>query len=72
MGMVVPISSSPSPFGELDSGSSGQGTPSEANLLMALATMHKQGRLAGPEAGAPKAEGNPSTSTPRTRKAKSY
>lgn len=47
MGMVVPITSAPSPFGELESGSNSG--PSEASMLMALQTMHKQGRFAQQE-----------------------
>ena len=46
--MIVPISSGASPFA--NTGPS-VGMPSDTNLLMALATMHAQGRFdtAGPE-----------------------
>ena len=45
--MIVPFNKSPS-------GQSGQpqAQPSEANLLMALATMHKMGRLTKPDQSA--------------------
>lgn len=41
MSVVVPFVPGTSPFDEPDTGTG----PSEANLLMALATMHKQGRF---------------------------
>lgn len=44
--MIVPISSAASPFADVNAG------PSDTNLLMALAEMHRQGRFdtAGPAA----------------------
>ena len=38
--MIVPIQKGASPFAD-----TGQPAPSQANLLMALATMHQQGRF---------------------------
>ena len=40
--MIIPVSSGPSPFASV-----GSGAPSETSLLMALATMHKAGRIPG-------------------------
>lgn len=38
--MIIPISNASGPFGDVDQ-------PSETNMLMALATMHKMGRIPG-------------------------
>lgn len=40
--MIIPTTSGPSPYADV-------AQPSETNLLMALATMHAQGRFAKPD-----------------------